>query len=228
MVLDKATAQKMIDAGLAEIASLETEIAGLSGKDNKKARNEKSRQQADIKKAADYIDAERVLADKEPLQEKFQAPKVVEEPKVETPKAAAPGSPKKDDKKKKAAGKEESAGISPAERKELDQCKADVIARKIQLKDEGMSGGQQNKDPEIVKWVLRMNELKAKAGELEDKKEVKKKGKAKGNVEEIEKLKKEIEDYKEKLKTEFGYTKSDINKDEDIMEMSKRLKAMNV
>ena len=31
-----------------------------------------------------------------------------------------------------------------------------------------------------------------------------------------------------KLKTEFGYTKADINKDEDIMEMTKRLKAMNV
>jgi len=42
------------------------------------------------------------------------------------------------------------------------------------------------------------------------------------------KLKKEIEDYKEKLKTEFKYTKSDIAKDEDIMEMQKRLKAMNV
>ena len=47
-----------------------------------------------------------------------------------------------------------------------------------------------------------------------------------GNPEEIQKLTQEIEDYKLKLKTEFGYTKNDIAKDEDILEMQKRLKAM--
>ena len=47
-----------------------------------------------------------------------------------------------------------------------------------------------------------------------------------GNPEEIKNLTQEIEDYKLKLKTEFGYTKNDIAKDEDILEMQKRLKAM--
>merc|ERR1712124_191851 len=73
-------------------------------------------------------------------------------------------------------------------------------------------------------------ELKVKAGEIsgdakEDKKKAKGKG-PKGDPEEIKKLTQEIEDYKLKLKTEFGYTKNDIAKDEDILEMQKRLKAM--
>merc|ERR1712146_38065 len=88
------------------------------------------------------------------------------------------------------------------ERKELDKLKEDVIARKKDLKAEGMTGGQMNKDAQIVAWVKRMNELKEKAGELEKKAD------------------------KEKLKTEFGYTKADINKDEDIIAMTKKLKEM--
>merc|ERR1712146_807052 len=100
------------------------------------------------------------------------------------------------------------------------------IARKKTLKEQGMTGGQMNKDPEIVTWVKRMNELKEKAGELEKKEDKKKEKKSKGDPEAVENLKKEIEAYKEKLKTEFGYTKADINKDEDIIAMTKKLKEM--
>merc|ERR1712060_446770 len=66
---------------------------------------------------------------------------------------------KKDDKKPK---KQESAGISKAERDELEKLKDDIIARKKELKDSGMSGGQINKDEQVVSWVNRMNELKEK------------------------------------------------------------------
>merc|ERR1712224_498364 len=108
--------------------------------------------------------------------------------------------------------------------------KTDIVAKKTALKEQGMSGGQQNKDPDVVKMVARMQELKIKSGEIsgdakEDKKKAKGKG-PKGDPEEIKKLTQEIEDYKLKLKTEFGYTKNDIAKDEDILEMQKRLKAM--
>merc|ERR1712224_791272 len=105
--------------------------------------------------------------------------------------------------------KQESAGISPAERDELEKLKTEIVAKKTALKEQGMSGGQQNKDPDAK----------------EDKKKAKGKG-PKGDPEEIKKLTQEIEDYKLKLKTEFGYTKNDIAKDEDILEMQKRLKAM--
>merc|ERR1711964_635348 len=134
---------------------------------------------------------------------------------------------KKKDKKEKKPAKEESAGISPAERAELEKLKTDLIARKAELKAQGMSGGQQNKDAQVMEWVKRMTELKEKAGELAQKKDEKKsKKKGGGDPEALKKLKEEIEDHKLKLKTEFGYTKSDINKDEDIIEMTKRLNAM--
>lgn len=117
-------------------------------------------------------------------------------------------------------------GISPAERAELEQLKLDLIAKKTELKAGGMSGGQMNKEPTIVGWVKRMTELKEKAGEAGLAKKDKKKKKGGGDPEAMNKLKEEIEAHKANLKSEFGYTKSDINKDEDVIEMTKRLNAM--
>lgn len=45
--------------------------------------------------------------------------------------------------------------------KELEDLKQAIVERKSILKEQGMSGGQQNKD-EVVKLVARMNELKEK------------------------------------------------------------------
>merc|ERR1712078_388552 len=132
----------------------------LTGKDNKKARNAKSREVSDMKKTDDFTDAERVLAGKEPLSEKWKSGEVKAEKKEEIvlenvvkdayvkPKEIAP-------KKEK---KEESAGISPAERDELEKLKTDIVAKRTALKEQGMSGGQQNKDPDVVKMVARMQE----------------------------------------------------------------------
>merc|ERR1719399_517197 len=176
--MDTVMAQKIIDETNAKIKVLEAEMEQLTGKDNKKARNAKSREVSDMKKTEDFVDAERVLAGKEPLKEKKEK-------------------------------KQESAGISPAERDELEKLKVEIVAKKTALKEQGLSGGQQNKDPDVVKMVTRMQELKIKSGELSgDAKEDKKKAKGtKGDPEEIKKLTQEIEDYKLKLKTEFGYTK---------------------
>merc|ERR1712170_238979 len=66
---------------------------------------------------------------------------------------------KKDDKPKKAM---ESAGLSPDEKKELEKLKTDIIARKSELKAAGKSGGECNKDEQVVAWVARMQELKIK------------------------------------------------------------------
>merc|ERR1712139_651927 len=83
-----------------------------------------------------------------------EAAAVVEETKEEAKDDKA-----KRDKPKKAM---ESAGISPAERAELEKLKNDIIARKKELKEGGMSGGQINKDEQVAAWVVRMNELKEK------------------------------------------------------------------
>jgi len=234
--MDKARATKILEEAGEQVKKIEAEIETLTGSANKKARNAKSREIADIKKGEDYVDAERVLAGKEPLQERNKgACNKVEEKKPEvvvtgevkgvvTVKAIGAGAAEKKEKKEKKGG--DSGGISAEERKELDKLKEDVIARKKDLKAEGMTGGQMNKDAQIVAWVKRMNELKEKAGELEKKEDKKKEKKSKGDPEALENLKKEIEAYKEKLKTEFGYTKADINKDEDIIAMTKKLKEM--
>merc|ERR1712176_1188689 len=124
----------------------------------------------------------------------------------------------------KPAKKTESAGLSPAEKKELDQLKSDIIARKTQLKGEGLSGGQQNKDSQIVEWVSRMNELKEKESpgsttKTDKKDEGKKQKVLSADVEkQVEELKREIEEYKGKLRTEFGYSNKDIKADPELKE----------
>merc|ERR1712083_1040090 len=132
----------------------------------------------------------------------------------------------------KPAKKAESAGLSQAEKKELDQIKNDIVSRKTKLKEEGMSGGQQNKDAQIVEWVARMNELKEKecpgSTQKPDKSEEKKKKKALGSdmQKAADSLRQEIDEYKAKLKSEFGYSNKDIKADPDLAEMEARLHAI--
>jgi len=93
-----------------------------------------------------------------------------------------------------------------------------------------MSGGQINKDAEIVEWVNKLNALKEKEAELKGEmsaKDVKLAEKTKkGDEKEIAKLRDEIDAYKLKLKEEYGYSKQDINKDPDLVDMQKRFKEM--
>merc|ERR1719453_282302 len=109
-------------------------------------------------------------------------------PPPEAP-AEAPAEAKKE--KDKKPRKAESAGLSPAETKELEQLKKDVVDRKTQLKAEGLSGGQQNKDPQIVEWVKRMNELKEKQEPGSTQQDTKKKESKKKNTAQQDTKKKE-------------------------------------
>merc|ERR1711937_1070189 len=97
------------------------------------------------------------------------------------PEAAAGEADMKKSKDKKPAKAKESAGISREEKDELERLKNQIIEKKKALKEQGMSGGQMNKDEEIVGWVARMNELKEKEcpGALAAKKDEKKGGKKK-------------------------------------------------
>lgn len=232
--VDKAAAEKFKEEVEAQIAALDAHIATLTGKENKKERTAKSKEASDLKVGKQYIDACKVVKGLEPkngffivagqAKPKEQAPK-----KEETEPAAAAAAEVKKEKKEKAK-KEENAGISPAERSELEQLKKDIIERKAQLKAEGMSGGQQNKDAQVVQWVARMNELKEKecpgSTQKDDKKEGKKKSTAPLSSEEakeLDTLRGEVETYKHRLKTEFGYSNKDIKADQDLIDMEKRL-----
>merc|ERR1719222_974167 len=190
---DKAGAEKFKAEVDEQIAALEAEAEKLTGKDNMKARSAKGKEAMDMKHKPQYIDACKVVKGLQPVHGFFvigsnqptEAPKAKEEAKVEQPEAKAdPKTPEKKEAKKKV----ESAGISPAERDELEKLKTDIIARKAELKASGLSGGQQNKDEQVVAWVTRMNDLKEKAepGSTQkvSKKEEKKKGKGSLSAEE--------------------------------------------
>merc|ERR1740121_1104448 len=169
------------------MAVLDEIIKGLTGKDNKKARTEKEKEKKALKDSKQYIDAEKIAKGKEPsngffvIKKEAAAPAAAAAPVAEESSAA-----KKDEKEKKEKPKKatESAGISKAERDELEKLKNDIISRKKELKEQGMSGGQMNKDEQVVGWVTRMNELKEKecpgssAGKKDDGKDKKKDAKS--------------------------------------------------
>merc|ERR1711870_77595 len=114
---------------------------------------------------------------------------------------------KKDDKPKK---KMESAGLSPDERKELDKLKNDIIARKAELKAAGKSGGECNKDEQVVAWVARMTELKIKEdptlADADKKRGTTRRRKKSNKTEEKMALEKKVEEYRLQLKSEFQYS----------------------
>jgi len=212
-----------------KINALDEEINGLSGKDNKKAKTEKQKELKALKDTKEYIDAEKVVKGKEP-QNGFWIKKTagVEAPVEEGKEEKEEDKKVEKDKKDKSKKSTEGAGISPAERAELEKIKTDIISRKKELKDSGMSGGQMNKDEQIVEWVKRMNDLKEKEspGSTTEQKKDEKKSKKSGNKEDdvaVAAMEKEVEEYRTKLQTEFKYSAKEIKTDPDMMEMTEKL-----
>jgi len=226
--LDGATAYK--DEIEKVIANLDTEIAGLAGKDNKKKRTEKEKEKSAMKVEKKYIDACKIVKGLPPPNGNFQ--KVTAPAKAESAEPATAAEPeekkeeaeKTKEKKEKPAKKAESAGISKAERDELEKLKTQIIERKTELKASGMSGGQINKEEQIVQWVTRMNELKEKEcpGSTTTKKDddKKKRGKVLDSEAQkmVEEMQKDFEAYENQLRTEFKYTKKEIQADPEWQE----------
>eukprot|EP00928_Gymnodinium_smaydae_P012096 TRINITY_DN143_c0_g2_i15.p1 TRINITY_DN143_c0_g2~~TRINITY_DN143_c0_g2_i15.p1 ORF type:complete len:284 (-),score=125.44 TRINITY_DN143_c0_g2_i15:199-981(-) len=226
-----ATAYK--DDHEAKIKEKEDYAATLTGKDNKKARTEAGKEVSALKADEKYVDACKVVKGLAPPKGNFiksvvkgDAPKATE---AAAPQAAAKKEEAKKEEPKKDAkkpGKAESAGISKAERDELEKLKKDIIARKADLKAQGMSGGQCNKDEQVVAWVARMTELKIKEDPTlaeGDKKKDDKKEKKKPASEEKMALEKKMEEYRMQLKADFGYSDKDIKADPDMQDMVKAL-----
>jgi len=235
--MDTKSAQAIIAETLAKVKVLEGEIESMPGKENKKARNAKSREIADLKKDADFMDAERILVGKEPIT-----------PSNKTPQNSQPKKGEYDDLFQNAdAGKmyvaattmeltfsskkkkeKPAKGLSEKELEDMEKLKQNIMTKKAELKAEGMSGGQINKNSDIVDWVAKLNALKEKEATLKGnmtEKDMKQEAKGKkGDEKEIAKLRQDIEDYKMKLKEEFGYSKNEINKDPDLLDMQKRFK----
>mmetsp|Transcript_20266 Transcript_20266/g.44773 ORF Transcript_20266/g.44773 Transcript_20266/m.44773 type:complete len:266 (+) Transcript_20266:64-861(+) len=230
--VDKAAAEKYKVDVDARIASLEAEANLLTGKDKKKERAAKGKEVAELKGEQQYVDACKIVKGLEPkfgyfVTKAAEAPKALETPTPEV-EEVKPDKAKKDSKETK----KESAGLSPAETKELETLKQAIVERKAILKEQGMSGGQQNKDEEIVKMVARMNELKEKQdpGSTKKEKDAKKDSKKKTPLsaeeqKEFAQLQNQVEIYKAKLRSEFGYSNKDMKADPDLQDMEARLAA---
>lgn len=212
----------------------------LTGKDNKKQRTAIAKEIKDMKNDPKYIDACKIAKGMDPPKGNFVVKKSAPAAAAPAAEAAAPAAEPaapaaesakkaKEDKKPK---KTESAGISKAERDELESLKQQIIKKKAELKEQGLSGGQCNKDPEVVSMVARMQELKIKEdptlAEGGDGKKEKKKDKKLSAESEAEKkkLEEEIEEYRMKLQTEFKYTKKEIAADPDMVDMLVKLKSL--
>merc|ERR1712217_773384 len=228
---DSAAAQAFKDEHEAAIKAKEAEAEALTGKDNKKARTEKSKEASAMKNDKKYIDACKVVKGLEAPNGNFMK-------KTETQPATPAEAPKEEVKEEKKADKKddqpkkkmESAGLSPDEKKELDKLRNDIIARKAELKAAGKYGGECNKDEQVVGWVARMTELKIKEDPTladADKKKGDDKKKEKSNkTEEKMALEKKVEEYRLQLKSGFGYSDKDIKGDPDMQEMMKQLQKM--
>merc|ERR1711972_769639 len=210
------------------------ESKALTGKENKKLRTEKDKEKAAIKNQKDYIDACKVVKGLAPIHGHFVKGGGGGAKKEEKPAAAAAApaeaaaEEKKEDKAKKDKPKKEmeSTGISREERAELEGLKQKIIDKKAALKAEGMSGGQINKHEEVAAMVARMNELKEKespgstTAKKDDGKD-KKKGKKLDSetMKMLEEKKQAFEEYTERLRTEFKYSKKEIAADPEYKEM---------
>jgi len=219
-----------------KIKEKEDAAAALTGKDNKKARTEISKEASAMKSEEKYVDACKVVKGLAPPKGNFIKDRIPAEPVKKEGAAAPPPEQEKketkkkdDDKKPKKAA--ECAGMSKAERDELEKIKKDLVDRKAELKAQGMSGGQCNKDEQVVAWVARMTELKIKedpslaAGGSDKKKDEKKKEKKSSSEEKIA-LDKKIEEYRLQLKQDFSYSDKDIKADPDMADMLKQLQKM--
>merc|ERR1719486_948401 len=212
---------------MAKVKMLETEIETLPGKENKKMRNAKSREIADLKKDANFMDAERILLGKEPITPSNKTPQNAPAKKGEYDDLFASADAGKmyvapttesltfTTKKKK---EKPAKGLSEKELEDMEKLKQNIMTKKSELKAEGMTGGQINKDSEIVDWVAKLQALKDKEAALKGnltEKDLKAEAKGKkGDDKEIAKLKNDIEEYKAKLKKgddkEIAKLKNDI------------------
>lgn len=208
-----------------QMAVLEAEAAALTGKENKKARTDKEKARSALKNQHDYIDACKIVKGLKSVHGNFE--KKLGVTPVETKEEECvekKDSEKKKDDKKKPKKEIESAGISRAERDELEGLKQKIMDKKAALKEEGMTGGQINKHEEIVALVARMNELKEKecpgstaAGGKDGKKaDEKKKKKLDSRAQaQLDAKQKEFDDYVRTLRDEYKYSKKEIASDPD-------------
>mmetsp|Transcript_46205 Transcript_46205/g.86213 ORF Transcript_46205/g.86213 Transcript_46205/m.86213 type:complete len:390 (-) Transcript_46205:98-1267(-) len=121
-----------------------------------------------------------------------------------------------------ARHREASLGLSPSQSKEVERLLVQLAEKKAALKAEGLTEHEQDKDEEVLKWLIRLQELRGR--ELHDKKRTKNMNKdMEADLDELEKLHEDLQILKRELRNERHCSNKGLKHDPAVLELEERL-----
>lgn len=117
---------------------------------------------------------------------------------------------------------EDTVGLCPSEAREISELVVKVADLKAALKAKGLAEHEQDRNEEVMKLLIRLQELRQK--EHHDAKHSKRHSKEfTADMEELEQLHADLEALKHTLRDEHGYSQKDIRQDPEISALEERL-----
>lgn len=116
----------------------------------------------------------------------------------------------------------EASGLSPSEAKEVEELLVRLAERKAYLRTEGYTEKEQDKDEQVMGWLIGLQELREK--EIHDKKRAKHISKEmEEDLHELVKLEEDLESLKRDMKAERDCSNKDLKHDPVLCELEERL-----
>lgn len=116
----------------------------------------------------------------------------------------------------------EASGLSPSEAKEVEELLVKLAERKAYLRTEGYTEKEQDKDEQVMGWLIRLQELREK--EIHDKKRAKHISKEmEEDLHELVKLEEDLESLKRDMKAERDCSNKDLKHEPVLCELEERL-----
>lgn len=116
----------------------------------------------------------------------------------------------------------EASGLSPSEAKEVEELLVKLAERKAYLRTEGYTQKEQDKDEQVMGWLIRLQELREK--EIHDKKRAKHISKEmEEDLHELVRLEEDLESLKRDMKAERDCSNKDLKHDPVLCELEERL-----
>lgn len=113
-------------------------------------------------------------------------------------------------------------GLSPSQSREVEKLLVQVAERKAFLKADGLTEHEQDKDEEVMKWLMRLQELRGK--ELHDKKRTKNMNKdMEADIEELNQLQEDLQALKREMRDERHCSNKGLKHDPAVLELEERL-----
>jgi hypothetical protein len=120
---------------------------------------------------------------------------------------------------------EKTAGLGPAEAREVEKLVGEIADLKAKLRVEGLTEHEQDRDEQVLIRFVRLSELRQK--QRHDKKHAKREtNEKKADLKELEQLKGELESHKRKIVHDCGHSHRDLQQDPIIRELEERLSVL--